>query len=636
MTRNTQCLKSRRARDELHCCGSASSHATQFLHLLALAATILGFATALSESVSAQGITPADLDNWDPEFAPYVNQVEFDNRNRPYIRQRGTTPNVDGTYGYVSTLRYGQWIALEYFDDIKAARQATEVTGLGAGGLRSSQVVFDQDGDAYTAIRAELHYDPNDPSSETKNLLLHSRDACETWTVYELPSLGSSFTMETTYSPEPIEGPPAILLYACGSVRVPSCLCSQSYKGRHGRLTLLVPRKSGTGELLADPNGVLLADGYSVVVSRDCLGITEHSGAGAGSPNMVLTDQDKVYVVWPEALDIGIPCDPNNPCDGPDDPNDPNYQPCDGPRDCYPDDPGAPTYIACYDRDTLVLGDIQHLLDAVPTNDPHDMPGVVMDTSGYLHVVSGAHSKVFKYVKSSSPRDVTNWETVTTVPGPCCRTYLGLVRDSADTLHLVYRDRYESTCPPDDYLNDWSLDHQMRNSNGTWAPAQAQALLAPGLLVPPKSYYYNYYHRLSIDRHDRLYVSFSVYSLADQCPLQDPNDPNSCVEETCTMYPVCEAMDRHHMRGLITSPDGGVTWKLAYTEDFGYWVDFSAASGGDGSYDDPHDTLTAGLGGVVDGETLSIMPGSSDWTGSIDQYVVLIAPQGTVTIGSTP
>jgi hypothetical protein len=67
------------------------------------------------------------------------------------------------------------------------------------------------------------------------------------------------------------------------------------------------------------------------------------------------------------------------------------------------------------------------------------------------------------------------------------------------------------------------------------------------LVVPPFSEYSVYYHRLTIDRRGRLFLSYNYF---------------------CT-YHFYRNDHVGNRRALLMSPDGGETWKLAETEDFG-------------------------------------------------------------------
>lgn len=63
------------------------------------------------------------------------------------------------------------------------------------------------------------------------------------------------------------------------------------------------------------------------------------------------------------------------------------------------------------------------------------------------------------------------------------------------------------------------------------------------------------------------------------------------------------------------------------------WVDFSAATGGDGSYAEPFNNLNEALAATYAGGTIVFMPGFTAGTFTINQAVTLDAFRGAVTIG---
>ena len=75
---------------------------------------------------------------------------------------------------------------------------------------------------------------------------------------------------------------------------------------------------------------------------------------------------------------------------------------------------------------------------------------------------------------------------------------------------------------------------------------------------------------------------------------------------------------------------GGITWPTQGVD--GQWTDFSS-SAGDGSFEDPWDSLSIALAEMAHEGTMNIKPSSSTWTGTINQTIRLRAPLGTVTIG---
>lgn len=76
---------------------------------------------------------------------------------------------------------------------------------------------------------------------------------------------------------------------------------------------------------------------------------------------------------------------------------------------------------------------------------------------------------------------------------------------------------------------------------------------------------------------------------------------------------------------------GGFTWPSQGVD--GQWIDFAGAFPGDGSFENPWGAVSVALADSPDEATLNVKPGSSVWTGVIDQRVRIRAPLGTATIG---
>ena len=86
--------------------------------------------------------------------------------------------------------------------------------------------------------------------------------------------------------------------------------------------------------------------------------------------------------------------------------------------------------------------------------------------------------------------------------------------------------------------NFLTLSHQRKAPGGPWEEPRT-------LVVPPFSEYSVYYHRLTIDRTGRLFLSYDYWST----------------------YWFYRTDHRGRRRTLLVSPDGGTTWKLAETRD---------------------------------------------------------------------
>jgi len=247
-----------------------------------------------------------------------------------------------------------------------------------------------------------------------------------------------------------------------------------------------------------------LVMGPPVLISRKSLGQSSHSGI----PSCIVSRGGKVHVVWAEATE---------------------------PADNVP---GVPTYVVTYDRATGKLGQPKLVGYGAPPNDVHNSPSITMDSQGYLHVLTGTHNKPFQYTRSLQPNDASGgWTPAEPVGQDLSQTYIGVVCGPDDTLHLVYRLwRYGE--PPYPNSHHATLAYSRKRPGQPWD--------APRLLVvPPFSEYSVYYHRLTIDRRGRLFLSYDYWS-------------------TLWFYRNDHWGKR---RSLLTSPDGGSTWKLAMGAD---------------------------------------------------------------------
>jgi hypothetical protein len=258
--------------------------------------------------------------------------------------------------------------------------------------------------------------------------------------------------------------------------------------------------------------------GKPVLVSDNCLGSCQHSGG----PASTVTRAGKTHIVWGEVADDKAP--------------------------------GVPTYIATYDHAAGKLGEKVFLAYAPPVNDVHNVPAITMDSEGYLHVVTGAHGDNFKYLRSLKPNDAySGWtEPVNTLDagyvdkgtdadGVGRQTYISLVCDQRDALHIAFRQWRMGVDPYHGGRNYAALSVQTKPKGGPWGPAQPR-------VIPAVDEYSIYYHKLTVDRLGNLYLSYSYWT-DDQAYQND--------------YP-----ETLHNRAIQVSKDGGKTWKLAETPDF--------------------------------------------------------------------
>jgi hypothetical protein len=258
-------------------------------------------------------------------------------------------------------------------------------------------------------------------------------------------------------------------------------------------LDLFLPRED---------NGAV-AVGEPVPVTRQCIGISSHSGI----PSSIVSRGSRVHLVWGEATDPEA------------------------------DVPGVPTFAATWDRDTAALGEPVLIGYGPPANDGHNSPCITMDSQGVLHVLVGTHGRTFKYARSLEPNSAHGGWTEAEDVGPGLRqTYVGLVCDEDDALHLVFRLWRTDTeyFPSGSYA---TLAHMVKRPGEAWSEPRV-------LVAPPLSEYSIFYHRLTIDRKGALFLSYDYWS-------------------TFWFYRTDHWGSR---RALLRSADG-VVWKLAGNDD---------------------------------------------------------------------
>ena len=156
-----------------------------------------------------------------------------------------------------------------------------------------------------------------------------------------------------------------------------------------------------------------------------------------------------------------------------------------------------------------------------PVNDSHCTPALVIDSTGILHLIAGAHGRPFRYTHSQRPLDISTWTPETIVldsgywdsttdhNGIGKQTYASLVCDSDDTLHLVFRQtrRFRTGRFPQKGYH--GLCYQTRPAGGEWSKPLMLAYPAAG------DTYANFYQKLTRDRDGRLYLSFNIYRGSD-------------------------------------------------------------------------------------------------------------------------
>ena len=341
-----------------------------------------------------------------------------------------------------------------------------------------TKIAFDRNNDVYLLGR---------DSSST--VLLRSGDHGSTFTAWPVPGSGS-FDIEQFSGHNLISGPPPLARFR-ETARDPKLIWL-----RINDLDLILPAKKPDGSIvMGDP----------IAVSKECIGLSTHSGI----PSAIVSRGDKVHITWGEAT--------------------------------LPEEkaPGVPTYVATYNRSTGELGSPALVGYGPPANDVHNSPCITMDSKGYLHVLIGTHGRTFKYVRSVSSNSASGgWTEAEDVRSGLRQTYIGMVCDHDNTLHLVFRlwlndNKY---FPAGHYAN---LAHMSRLQGKKWSDARP-------LVVAPFSEYSIFYHRLTIDRKGALFLSYDYWS-------------------TYWFYRTDHSGNR---RSLLMSPDSGNTWKLASSSEF--------------------------------------------------------------------
>ncbi|MBT5832855.1 MAG: hypothetical protein HOH77_21910 [Candidatus Latescibacteria bacterium] len=340
-----------------------------------------------------------------------------------------------------------------------------------------TKIAFDTDGDIYVLAMAN-----GGPS------LLYSKDNGQTFTTHALPE-GSptSFDIEQFSGHNIPTEPPAIVQFR----RTQSD--PNHFWRKFGDMELLLPRKTENGIEWSDP----------IFITKMSLGVSSHSGI----PSSIVSRGSKIHIAWGEATD----------------PEDKSI-------------PGVPAYAATYDRETGTLSEPTLIGYGAPANDVHNTPCITMDSQGYLHVLTGTHGSPFHYSKSLKPNDTTaGWTDPIPVGENLRQTYIGLVCDPDDTLHLVFR-LWREDFHPTSYCA--TLSHMSKRPDELWSEPNV-------LVVAPFTEYSIYYHRLTIDQKGRLFLSYDYWS-------------------TFWYYRTDHKGKR---RALLMSPDGGQTWKLADNDD---------------------------------------------------------------------
>ena len=476
---------------------------------IAAAAALLVFASlTLAPTARAESLPlPLSVSTEDSFFSQFGysptyerNVVAFDVANRPVIRSREASQNDTQ---YAAFLEDGVWRRSSLSDAVRAAYP--DFAGyMGAGGFASDRVVIDTAGRAYTVLTIRLE------EGEFRNVMLYSGDSGQTWGVVELPfgeeqpymdnANRGNLACEMPTGRNTIDGPPFVAVWReIGDW--PGGYATQN------ELFVLQPRWEGDHVVVPE----------SVPVTSRFLGMIQ----SVGGTSFATTVGDKTFFTWTQVRNKRTK--------------------------------GTPTYVGVYDHNTGTVTTRVLAVFAHPVNDSHCTPALVIDSTGILHLVAGAHGRPFRYTHSVRPLDIGAWTpdvsvldsgywtTKTDRDGLGMQTYASLVCGPDDTLHLVFRQTRRLRNGPFPLQGYYGLSYQARPAGGQWSKARL-------LAYPAGGGYTNFYQKLTMDREGRQYLSFNIYRHSD----------------TQTIY---RQLHRFRYR-MVWSSEDGRSWQLATTESF--------------------------------------------------------------------
>jgi hypothetical protein len=401
-----------------------------------------------------------------------------------------------------------KWIRLNFAEVLEDAFPDWDGTYVTLGPGSDDRIVFDDDDDAYLLLYlTDIGY-----------ILMHSADQCRNWDIIPLYESTSSARLEYRDAYNDLSSPPAIVVRTLRD-------------GMSSAMDLICPRKSGGRVSLSKL--VRLTNSISI-----CGG---GLNTGKGAANLSVTNGSKTHVVFAGRYTQGT-------------------------------DPGTPQYIVTYDRTNDTVSSAFYLGSAgVGDPDEHNWPGVVLDSSGYIHAVLGAHGgasgQCFKYRKSTNVNDSSSWGTLTNLVSGF--TYLSLLCDYSNNLHIVARDHWDTYVQKLKYID--------KPSGQSWTTTKDE-LVVPFIDTTVSQTYNRYDQVLNIDRDGNLYLTYwngtrvliddtyaeNAYLMKWPCEILYVTTEGEWTSST--MYDLESAQAR---RGaILVSKDGGSTWKLAVTEDF--------------------------------------------------------------------
>jgi hypothetical protein len=414
-----------------------------------------------------------DLFGYAPAFTP--NRISLAANGRPLVRDRQLNLQV--------LKDDGRWMKVPLLD---AFRQSIERQGLisqanpwvprygptlfDSGPQTEERVVFDSACNAYTVINANY-------SSLGQAFLMYSHDGGHSWAAFSIP--GTKDTLYTVSLEAPVNGlalrsPPALIL----AEKYDPTAANGSNPSNAHKAWLLIP--------VASANNALKFSG-PFLISDHTLCCGGHSGFEA----QAVSYGDDIYVAYPGDRAVSDP---------------------------ITNRPGTPQYIQTFSRTSgsflggpefvgvgLVGPQNQPETPAYNQADSHNQTALAIDRAGYIHIVIGGHGSRMIYRRSMQPDDGSHW----TEP----EIFSLQPRDKNDVVdEYSYPSLVLDSSGEPQVLARWSgkgytfrLVYTYRsNKTGTWSPQQV-------LLDPGRAYYGVWYHKLTIDPWDRLFIDYSYY-----------------------------------------------------------------------------------------------------------------------------
>ncbi len=408
---------------------------------------------------------------------------------------------------YVQTLENGKWVRF-YFDD--AINQAIPNWNgeFDKSENYDTRIIFDDSDWAYTFISTR------GDNQNNNDLVLYSKDKCRTWQALSKKIRWANSLWETRQVHGDLKLPPILL----SSINANDSIVKD--------LDIFFFKKNSITDELE----------FEKQITMDSVHIgVNHSGA----PSQIVTKDSTSFLIYSKRHEIG---QVNN---------------------------GNPTYVIEIDRNSLpTSGTVENnrtfIGYAGENNDPdgHNYGSLAMDGNGYLHIVlSGHHDQYLKYTKSTNPLSIGSFSSIAYFGGEFVgtndngHTYNSLVCDENNKLHCITRwsgNRYH-----------FRIAYLTKSEGGPWSSIH-------DLVKPFESNYHNWYHKLSIDRLNNLYVNFQ---LSHQI-LTEKAFETYLTEypEESFLGPFNDTKQYTNMRpkfpSILKLESAQNTWKLGTTPDF--------------------------------------------------------------------